>query len=61
MSKTKTVVIAGQEVEVTVCRPSRRKAAGGIQQKPKGRRVSSGRGALWVARDRGLKTGEVAR
>lgn len=47
----KRVVIDGQEVEVTVCPPSRRRAASSIQ-KPKHRRVT--KGAAHVAKERGL-------
>lgn len=52
MNMKKTIIIDGIEVEVKVCPPSRRKATVSIQRRPK---VKNGRGALWVARERGLK------
>lgn len=44
-------IIDGQEVEVTICPPSRRRAASSIQ-KPKHQRLN--KGADHVAKERGL-------
>lgn len=49
--ETKLVVIDGVEVEVTVCKPSRRRAASSIQ-KPRYNKNNQ-RGAKWLAVDSG--------
>jgi hypothetical protein len=53
VTKTKTMIVHGQEVEVTICPPSRRRAT------PRKRRRYAGnggaaKGANWVAKERGL-------
>lgn len=52
MKTTKMVVIDGIEVEVTVCKPSRRRAASSIQ-KPRYSKNSGQRGAKWIAVENG--------
>jgi hypothetical protein len=47
---TKTETINGQVVQVKVCKPSRRRAAGSIQR---ARYQKDGRGAKWEAREAG--------
>lgn len=49
--ETKLVVIDGVEVEVTVCKPSRRRAASSIQKARYNK--SNQRGAKWLAVDSG--------
>ena len=54
MSKDPAVkqeMIYGMLVDVTICRPSRRKVSSSVQRK--NRRVKSKQGALYVARERG--------
>ena len=60
---TRTMIIHGEQVEVTICKPSRRKAEATIQQQKRRRHLSgSPKAALWVAKERGLKlTAEVSR
>lgn len=47
---TKTETINGQVVQVKVCKPSRRRAAGSIQRT---RYQKDGRGAKWRAQEAG--------
>lgn len=50
--KTYTAIISGEEVEVKVCKPSRRRAASSIQ-KPKYQKTSGQCGEKWVAKESG--------
>ena len=50
--KTYITIIDGQEVEIKVCPPSRRKAASSVQ-KPKFQKCSGQRGEKWVAAENG--------
>ena len=51
MSRTEKRIIDGQEVEVTVCPPSRRQAASSIQRKS--RNGTKQTGAKYLAREKG--------
>lgn len=49
--ETYTVIIDGVEVEVKMCKPSRRRAASSIQKARYNK--SNQRGAKWIAKDNG--------
>lgn len=50
--ETKTVEIHGQMVQVKVCKPSRRRAAGSIQR-ARYQKIRSSRGERWEAAEGG--------
>jgi hypothetical protein len=50
--ETKMVEIDGQMVQVKVCKPSRRRAAGSIQR-ARYQKIGSSRGERWEAREAG--------
>jgi hypothetical protein len=57
--KTKAALVKAPDgslvsVEVVVCPPSRRRAAGSLQKKQARRAVAPQRGARWLAREAGL-------